>query len=119
MGANADGAKIAPVAGENSVNPTALGYGSVRTIAEPINRLRQDNITLLDLRLEKAFTRDGGKRLSPFMDLFNVFNANPEQNISWNSGTFVRSDGVTILAFQRPTTIVPPRILRIGAKFTF
>jgi hypothetical protein len=53
------------------------------------------------------------------MDLFNVFNANPEQNISWNSGTFVRNDGVTILAFQRPTTIVPPRILRIGAKFTF
>ena len=98
---------------------SALGYGSVRIIAEPINRLRQDNITLLDLRLEKAITLKGGKKLSPFMDLFNVFNANQEQNISWNSGTFVRSDGVTILAFQRPTTIVPPRILRIGAKFTF
>ena len=43
---------------------------------------------------------------SPFIDLYNVFNANPEQNITWASGA----------SFLRPTDIVPPRVLRIGAK---
>jgi hypothetical protein len=36
--------------------------------------------------------------------VFNLFNANPEQNASWSSGSFLR-----------PLTIVPPRIARIGA----
>jgi hypothetical protein len=35
----------------------------------------------------------------------NLFNANPEQNTSWTSGSFLR-----------PLDIVPPRLARIGAK---
>ncbi len=44
--------------------------------------------------------------VAPFIDVYNVFNANPVQNITWASGS----------SFLRPTNIVPPRVARIGAK---
>jgi hypothetical protein len=47
----------------------------------------------------------GGRRVAGFVDVFNLLNANPEQNMSWTSGSFLR-----------PLDIVPPRIARIGAK---
>ena len=63
--------------------------------------------TLLDLRVEKVLKLGGALRLSGFLDVFNMFNANPEQNITWSSGT----------SFLRPSNIVPPRIARFGTKF--
>lgn len=85
----------------------ALNYSpNVRILAEPIGTRRMDNITLLDVRVEKGFRLPGGRRIAGFVDVFNVFNANPEQNVIWSSGP----------SFLRPVTIVPPRIARIGAK---
>jgi hypothetical protein len=63
-----------------------------------------DNITILDVRVEKAFLLPLG-RLAGFVDVFNLLNANPEQNTNWSSGSFLR-----------PLNIVAPRIVRIGAK---
>jgi hypothetical protein len=86
---------------------TALNYDSnVRILAEPIGTRRMDNITLLDLRVEKGFRLDGHRRLAGFVDVFNLLNANPEQNASWSSGA----------AFLRPLSIVPPRLARLGLK---
>jgi hypothetical protein len=48
-------------------------------------------------------------KVSGFLDLFNLFNSNAEQNTSYNSGT----------SFLRPLNIIPPRIARIGGKITF
>jgi hypothetical protein len=84
---------------------TTLSYGNVRILAEPIGARRMDNVTLLDLRVEKGFSLAGGRRVAGFLDVFNLLNANPEQNASWSSGSFLR-----------PLTIVSPRIARIGAK---
>jgi hypothetical protein len=83
-----------------------FNYGTQPVLAEPLGTRRQDNITLLDLRVEKPF-RVRGMTVSGFLDIFNMFNANPEQNITWSSGT----------NFLRPSNIVPPRIARFGAKF--
>ena len=92
--------------GRTFVTPRAvLGYGSVRVLAEPIGTRRMDHITILDLRVEKSF-RFGRRRISGFLDLFNLLNANPEQNINWTSGS----------SFLRPLDIVAPRIARIGMK---
>jgi hypothetical protein len=44
--------------------------------------------------------------VSAFVDVFNLLNANPEQNINWSSGS----------AFLQPLAIVPPRIARLGAR---
>jgi hypothetical protein len=65
-----------------------------------------DNVTLLDVRFEKGFRLAGGRRFAAFVDAFNLFNANPAQNVNWSSGD----------AFLRPLAIVPPRILRVGTR---
>jgi hypothetical protein len=83
----------------------SLNYGSVRIPAEPLNARRQDNVSILDLRIERV-TRIRNTRVSPFIDIYNLANANPIQNTSWSSGS----------SFLRPLAIVPPRVLRIGAK---
>ena len=103
--------KVTPVLRHQAGQPfgrtfsQTLSYGSVRILAEPIDTRRMDNITIVDLRLEKVVPV-GQTRVSGFVDLFNMFNANPEQNMSWVSGS----------AFLRPLNIVPPRIMRFGAK---
>jgi hypothetical protein len=83
----------------------SLNYGNVRIPAEELNARRQDNVSLFDLRIERA-TSVGRARLSPFIDIYNVTNANPVQNTSWSAGS----------SFLRPLAIVPPRVLRVGAK---
>ena len=84
---------------------TGLRYGTVRILAEPIGTRRMDNVTIVDVRVEKGFTLAGNRRVAAIVDVFNLLNANPEQNVSWSSGSFLR-----------PLAIVAPRIVRIGGK---
>lgn len=106
------GLKVSPMlryqAGQNFGRTflATLNYGSVRIAAEPLDTRRQRDITVFDTRIEKVITLSARLKVGPFMDVYNIFNANPEQNITWSSGT----------SFLRPTAIVPPRVLRIGAK---
>ncbi len=65
-----------------------------------------DHVTLFDMRVEKAFSLGPNRRVAAFVDVFNILNVNPEQNVNWSSG----------LMFQQPLAIVPPRIARIGVK---
>ena len=105
------GLKLSPVyrfqAGQNFGRTIvgSLNYGNVRIPAEPLDARRQDDVSLLDLRIERV-TRAGKARVSPFLDIYNLTNANPIQNTSWSSGS----------SFLRPLAIVPPRVLRIGGK---
>jgi hypothetical protein len=87
---------------------STLSYGSVRFLAEPLGTRRQDAIFIADLRVEKTH-RFGVRDVSVFFDLYNMFNENPAQNLQWSSGT----------AFNRPLSIVPPRLARLGAKLNF
>ena len=83
-----------------------LNYGLINVLTEPIGTRRQDHITVLDLALEKTIPI-AGSRAGVFLELYNLLNANPAQQIIWLSGS----------SFLRPTNIVPPRIARIGVKF--
>jgi outer membrane receptor protein involved in Fe transport len=83
-------------------------YGSVRILAEPIGTRRMDHLTLLDVRIERTFRLSASRRLGAFVDVFNLLNANPEQRLSWSSGSFLR-----------PLSIVAPRIARIGMKVSW
>jgi len=84
-----------------------MNYGSQRFLAEPFASEHQDNIYLFDVRVEKKIPIGNGRAISGFIDGYNLTNANPAQNINWNSGG----------TFQLPTTIVPPRLARFGARF--
>jgi hypothetical protein len=80
----------------------------ITILTEPIGTRRTDNLTIADLRLEKRFPAGGGGRLSIFLDVFNLLNANPEQSVTWLSGRDVN--------FLRPLSIVGPRIARVGLR---
>jgi len=84
---------------------TSLNYGNVRILAEPIDTRRMDNITIIDMRVEKRVRLSGSRRVAGFVDVFNLLNSNPEQTTSWSSGTLLR-----------PLSIVAPRIARVGMK---
>jgi hypothetical protein len=105
--------KVTPVLRHQAGQPfgrtffATLNYGGVRIIAEPIDSRRQDNITIVDTRVEKVFALPAGRHVAGFIDVYNMFNTNAEQNMSWSSGS----------SFLRPLNIVPPRIVRFGTKF--
>jgi hypothetical protein len=73
--------------------------------SEPIGTRRMDNISIFDVRIEKGVRLAGGRRVAVFLDIYNVLNANPEENTSWASESFLR-----------PLSVVAPRIARVGAK---
>jgi len=106
------GLKISPMlrhqAGQNygRTFTTVLNYGTIRIPAEPLKTHRQDNVNVVDFRAEKVFRLDPALTVAPFVDVYNVLNANPVQNMTWASGA----------SFLRPTNIIPPRVLRVGAK---
>jgi hypothetical protein len=84
-----------------------MNYGSQRFLAEPIGSRQQDNIILVDTRVEKVFRLAKSTALSAFIDGYNLTNTNAAQNINWGSAT----------NFLQPTTIIPPRLWRFGVKF--
>jgi outer membrane receptor protein involved in Fe transport len=109
------GLKISPMlryqAGQNygRTFSATMNFGTVRIPAEPINANRQRDIAVTDIRIEKPVSVGGGVKIGPFLDVYNIFNQNPEQNITWASGS----------SYLRPTAIVPPRVARIGAKVSW
>jgi hypothetical protein len=107
------GLKLTPALRLQSGQPFArtfqvtLNYGSQRFLAEPIGSRQQDNIILVDTRVEKVFKLGKGKTLSAFVDGYNLTNTNAAQKINWGSAS----------NFLQPTTIIPPRLFRFGTKF--
>jgi hypothetical protein len=105
--------KVTPILRHQSGQPYGrtfqfgFNYGTQAVLAEPLGTRRQDNVTLLDVRVEKVIRLPRSATLAGFLDIFNMTNANPEQNITWSSGT----------SFLRPSNIVPPRLARFGVKF--
>jgi hypothetical protein len=84
-----------------------INYGTQRILAEPIDSRRQDNIVVLDTRVEKVIRLARGMSLSGFFDIYNISNSDAASNITWGSGS----------SFQLPSTIIGPRIMRFGVKY--
>ncbi|HUU36485.1 MAG TPA: TonB-dependent receptor, partial [Vicinamibacterales bacterium] len=81
-----------------------INYGTQRILAEPLGTRRMDNITLLDVRLEKSISLPSNRRIGLFVDAYNLTNTDAAQNITWSSGS----------AFEQPISIVGPSIMRFG-----
>ena len=82
-----------------------LNYTNPTINAEPLNAERTKNINIFDLRFDRSVTVKH-YRISPFVDLYNLGNANPTQDITITSGS----------SYLRPINIVAPRLARIGVK---
>ena len=92
--------------------------------AEPNGAYRTDNVTVFDAKIERRF-RFAGRTLSAFVDTFNIANTNAadigQQASIVGRPTVTLADGsrVQVQGFLRPTAVVPPRMFRFGARFSF
>lgn len=104
--------RVTPVVRHQSGTPfgrtftQSLNFGNVTVRAEPVHARRMPNVTVFDLRTERAHRVRGSVRLTGFFDVYNIFNTNAEQDMATGSGA----------SFLRPTAITPPRIARLGVK---
>ena len=116
------GIRFAPLvrhqAGANFARQLSVGAGPATAAGaifsgtinvEPLNSRRHDNITVLDLRVERGFNLAHGMRIRGFLDLFNMTNSNAAETRTITSGT----------AFLRPTAVLPPFTARVGARFSW
>jgi hypothetical protein len=105
------GIKITPMLRHQSgeqigrVVQVPFNYGAQAVLVEPLESNRMDSTTIWDLRAEKV-VRFGGRSVSGFVDVYNIANSNAEFRQILVSGS----------SFGFPTTIIPPRIVRFGAK---
>jgi hypothetical protein len=74
--------------------------------------VRFDPVALLDLSLQKTFNIASERyRLKVMFDAFNVLNTNEIMSFS--------SNNLNVSTVDRISSIVPPRVFRIGATFNF
>ena len=97
------------------VNPTTgaattISYGTLEF--QPRDATRFDPIKLLDLGVQKVFQFNGGRqRIKLILDAFNVFNV--------NTITAYSSGNMSLAGSTQPTTIVSPRVFRVGTQIAF
>jgi outer membrane receptor protein involved in Fe transport len=90
--------------------PVALNQGTINVIADPKDTWLNDDLSRLDLRVEKVFSL--GSRPTELGLILDVFNAFNESGVTARSGN--TSDG-----FNRPLAVQTPRTLRFGARVRF
>jgi hypothetical protein len=78
----------------------------------PFNAFRQDNISVLDARIEKTVNLGSVAKVRLFADVYNLTNQYAAETINISTGL---SSGVP--TFQTPTAILGPRTGRIGFRF--
>jgi Carboxypeptidase regulatory-like domain len=108
---------------------TGLNIGTQYVPLAPYGAFRDPNLYVFDLRFQKTLKYRERYRLSLYFDLFNLFNsnnANVESPVVAQKSTVINVVGnqdygqkVLYEGFLSPTTILPPRIFRIGARFSF
>jgi hypothetical protein len=116
------GIRISPLlrhqAGANFARTISVGAGVATAAggifsgtidAEARDARRHDNITVLDVKVERAFPLGRGVRVRAFLDLFNITNSNAVETRTTATGT----------SFLRPTAVLPPRAARLGARLMF
>jgi hypothetical protein len=84
---------------------------------EPIGTIRLPNTNLIDIRTAKRFSLGGERSLEARVDVFNLMNVNTVTRRVLQSGStyllpFTAGSNAT-------TSIILPRIVQVGASFTF
>lgn len=98
-----------------------LRTGTLNYEAEQIGSYREDNIWLVDTRVEKRW-RFGARSVSVLFDAFNLGNSNAAEtmdNLTGRRTVRLGSETVNYQRFQRPTNVLSPRVFRFGFKLGF
>ncbi|HWK11231.1 MAG TPA: TonB-dependent receptor [Vicinamibacterales bacterium] len=112
-----------PIARIVNVPQRAASNGLFAYAVDPTGDWRQDNVTIVDTRVEKRFHFGARREFGVFFDAFNIANSNAAQNqdniVGRRSVTLPSGETVQYQRFLRPTTIIGPRIFRLGVKVGF
>lgn len=85
------------------------GSGTQRVFLDDIDQRRSDNVSIVDIRVEKAFNLGNNRRLTGMFDMYNVFNSNPETNFTIRTGN----------TFENIIAALDPRAFKLGVRFQF
>jgi hypothetical protein len=123
------GFRISPVARMQSGTPlgrtynvSGLNSGTVALQADPVGAYRSQDLFVFDTRLEKQFRIHERFRINADLDLFNILNSNADNAQSSTTGVksvVVAGTKYQYPTFLSPTTILPPRVMRLGVRFMF
>jgi len=86
---------------------TNNGLTSNVVFTEPYGARRRDNITLIDVRVEKTVSVGPQVKVRLFLDIFNVTNKYAAETITIATGP----------NFLRPAATLAPRTARVGFRF--
>ena len=93
----------------NFAAPAGQPIANLVVRVEPIGAERLPDINLLHMRVEKQVKLSGSRKLALRVNVFNATNINTEQSITQLSG----------VNFGRPGNILSPRIVELGAEYSF
>jgi outer membrane receptor protein involved in Fe transport len=85
------------------------GSGTQPVLLEDLSNNRSDDVTIVDVRLEKTFALNERHRVSGMVDVYNVLNSNPVTSFTQRTGG---NFGTVIAA-------LPPRTLKVGVRWQF
>jgi carboxypeptidase family protein len=86
---------------------SGLSISGTTAYAEPSDSNREDNIWVVDTRVEKTVNLGSRLRTRLFLDVFNIGNSHASETIGRATG----------LSYQKPTAILAPRTARLGFRF--
>lgn len=89
--------------------PSISNAGNTSIRLEPYGSRTLSAFNILNFRATKDFRMNGGRRVSLDLDLFNLLNLATPVAAEFTSGP----------TFGYVTDVTPPRIVRIGARFSF
>jgi hypothetical protein len=89
--------------------PSLAQLNTITLRMEPFGAHTGPAINVLDLRTSKELRMGGGQRFELDFDLFNLLNSSAQTNIKFESGP----------SFGYATDVVPPRVARIGVRYSF
>ena len=101
---------------------TGLRTGTFSDPVDPYGAYRSNNLYLFDTRVEKQLRFGERMKLGLFFDAFNIFNTNGDQTQDNTTGVKSVTVGGVSYSYQRflaPTSVLSPRIFRLGFKFSW
>jgi hypothetical protein len=89
--------------------PQLRQLATVALRLDPFGSITGPATTVVNLRAAKIFTLGSGQRVEFDADLFNLLNSSAPITINFQSGP----------TFGYATAVVPPRIARLGLRYSF
>ena len=96
-----------PYAREVTISAPSGLIASGTHYVDSMDANREDNIWVFDVRAEKTVNFGDRTRARLFLDVFNITNSHASETISHATG----------LGYQKPSAILAPVTMRIGARF--